>query len=173
MTRSMKILGALAAAVLVLGTGFALAIDRPWGHSTNTAAQMMNGGAGGMMGGGAGAMMGGGAGGMMGGAGMMGSAGMAPAPIAGAQEVTVTAADLRFAPSTITAKAGEAVNVVVRNTDSITHDFTVPALGVHVVVQPGGAVTFGVRPTVAGTYPFLCTVPGHAQGGMTGTIVVS
>lgn len=117
-------------------------------------------------------MAGGGHMGSMMGSGWTGS-GSAPAAIEGAREVTVTASDLRFSPSTLALQVGEAVNLVVRDTDAIVHDFTVPALGIHVVVQPGQQVTTGLQPTAAGTYPFLCTVPGHAQAGMRGAIVVA
>ncbi len=116
----------------------------------------------------------------MSGAGQMGSmmggastgADSAPAAIDGARQVNLTASDTRFLPSTLTLKAGEAVNVVIRNTDETVHDFTVPALGVHVTVEPGLEVTVGLRPSVAGTYPFLCTAVGHAEAGMLGTVVV-
>lgn len=165
MTRTMKMVVAVSAAVLVFGTGFALAAARPWNQRASN--QMMRGMSGSMMGGST----------MMGGSMMMGGAGTgvnsAPAAIAGAREVAVTAKDLRFSPSTITVKTGEAVNVVFRNDDEIVHDFTVPALGIHVTAQPGQQVTFGLQPTTAGTFPFLCTVAGHAEAGMQGTIVVS
>ncbi|HEU5303249.1 MAG TPA: plastocyanin/azurin family copper-binding protein, partial [Gemmatimonadales bacterium] len=37
----------------------------------------------------------------------------------------------------------------------------------------GGSTELFVVPTVAGTFPVECTIPGHAALGMTGTIVVS
>lgn len=37
----------------------------------------------------------------------------------------------------------------------------------------GGSTQLFVVPTVAGTFPAECTIPGHAALGMTGTIVVS
>ena len=128
-----------------------------------------------MMGGGSmmsgGGMMGGATGSMMG----RGWAGgeSAPAAIAGAREVTVTLDNLRFSPSTIAVKTGEAVNVVLKNTDEIVHDFTVPTLGIHVTVQPGQSTTVGLQSLSTGTYPFLCTVDGHAQAGMRGSLAVA
>lgn len=197
MTRTMKIVAVAAAAVLVLGVGVALGAARPWDGSSSSARSWTSGG---MMGGGTmggsmmsgrtmgGSMMSGGgmmggsmmSGGMMGGSmmsgGMMGGAwtgeDSAPAAIEGARRVTMTADDLRFSPSRLTLTAGEAVNIVVRNIDEGVHDFTIPALGVHVTVQPGQDATVGLRPSRAGTYRFLCTVPGHSEAGMRGTIVV-
>ena len=180
MTRTMRIVAAVAATVLVLGAGLALAAASRRDSSTSSvhpgmSGRMMGGSmmSGGMMGG---SMMSGGMmnsdrmGSMMGGS--RAGADSAPAAIDGARQVTVVAGDLRFSPSTLTLTAGEAVNVVIRNSDELVHDFTVPALGVHVTVRPGQEVTIGLRPTTAGTYPFVCTVPGHAQAGMGGTIVV-
>ncbi len=188
MTRRMKVAAAVAGAVLVFAAGIALAAARPW-DSSSSARPWMPGGMmsgstmpggmmsstmpGGMMSGSTmprwmrtGAHMGS----MMGGAWAGGDS--APGAIEGARQLTVTAGDLRFSPSKLTLTAGEAVNVVIRNSDEMVHDFTVPALGVQVTVQPGEEATVGLRPASAGTHPFLCTVPGHAAAGMTGTIVV-
>ena len=181
MTRTMKLAMAEAAAVLVFGLGFGIAAAATWNHDRY---QGMNGMPGSMMSGGMmsssmmsgsmmnGSMMSGGQmGTMMGGAWTGGQS--APPAIADAREVTVTTDELRFSPSTITVKTGEAVNIVLVNSDDIVHDFTVPAFGIHVTLQPGQRTTIGMQPATAGSYPFLCTVAGHAQAGMQGTIVVS
>ena len=176
MTRTMKLAMAAAAAVLVFGLGFGIAAAATWNHDRY---QGMNGMPGSMMAGGMmsgsmmnGSMMNGGQmGTMMGGA--WTGAQSAPPAITGAREVTVATDDLRFSPSTIKVKTGEAVNIDLVNSDDIVHDFTVPAFGIHVRLQPGQRTTIGMQPAAAGSYPFLCTVAGHAQAGMRGTIVVS
>lgn len=43
---------------------------------------------------------------------------------------------------------------------------------VHVAVDPGETATVTFTPTEAGEYEFLCTVGGHADAGMVGTIIV-
>lgn len=43
----------------------------------------------------------------------------------------------------------------------------------HVYAAPGDTATVTFTPTVPGEYQFLCTVPGHAQAGMVGTLVVN
>ena len=177
MSRATRI-GLAAAAVLLMagaGAGVALAVTS---GSRTSATSMMSGYSGSMMSGGSRMMNGAGmtGAGMMGGS-MMGgwstSTGAVPSPIAGAQDVAVTADDLRFSPSTITLRADEAVNVTVHNADTIVHDLTIPMLGVHAVVQPGASVTFGLRVSTPGTYSFLCTVAGHAQAGMRGSLTVT
>lgn len=166
-------IAALAAAGLVGGgIGLGVAASRsssptPIYGAMMNGARMMNA-AGSVTGGGYGGMMGGGYGGMMGGV-----ASSVPPSIDGGTAVTVTTDDLRFSPSSLTAKVGEALNVTVRNTDEVVHDMTIPAFGVHAVVQPGQSVTFGIRAASAGTYPFLCTVAGHAQAGMRGVLTVT
>ena len=82
---------------------------------------------------------------------------------------------LRFTKSSLTAKAGK-VTIHFTNHSSLPHNFT---------LQPnaGGAVV-GATPTFSGgtktlkvslkpgTYTFFCSVPGHRQVGMQGTLTV-
>ena len=92
--------------------------------------------------------------------------------IEGARSITVVASDMRFDPTQITADAGADVNLTLRNDDEIVHDLTIPALGVRVTAQPGETATVGVPLDEAGTYAFFCSIPGHEQAGMRGTLVV-
>jgi uncharacterized cupredoxin-like copper-binding protein len=57
------------------------------------------------------------------------------------------------------------------NSGAATHDFTIDDLGVHVVARSGesGSVTINAP---AGSYEYYCSIPGHKQGGMVGTLVV-
>lgn len=43
---------------------------------------------------------------------------------------------------------------------------------VHVAVDPGETATVAFTPVQPGEYEFLCTVGGHADAGMVGTIIV-
>jgi len=40
------------------------------------------------------------------------------------------------------------------------------------VLDANGQETINVPPTPAGTYPYICTVPGHYQAGMRGTMTI-
>jgi uncharacterized cupredoxin-like copper-binding protein len=40
------------------------------------------------------------------------------------------------------------------------------------LIQPGKTAKLVVTFTKKGTYPYLCTVPGHAEAGMKGTLTV-
>ncbi|NOY57186.1 MAG: hypothetical protein GXP34_14550 [Actinobacteria bacterium] len=100
-----------------------------------------------------------------------GSAGSPAIP--GAAQVTVVASEFRFEPSTITIPAGEAVNITLVNEGALPHDLTIPALGVRVAAGPGGQETVGLADPPAGTYEILCSLPGHAEAGMIGTLEVT
>ncbi|MFU8841606.1 MAG: cupredoxin domain-containing protein [Nitriliruptoraceae bacterium] len=93
-------------------------------------------------------------------------------PVSGAPEIRVEAGDLWFAPDRIELEAGRTVNLVLDNSGQAFHDLSLPELDVHVDAQPGETAATAVRVPEEGTYEFLCTVPGHAAGGMRGEVVV-
>ena len=43
---------------------------------------------------------------------------------------------------------------------------------VHVAAAPGATGTVDFTPSEAGTYEFYCTIEGHKEAGMVGTLVV-
>lgn len=81
----------------------------------------------------------------------------------------------------LTASVGDVVKVTVISSDGMPHDFAIPDLGVDSELTTGageaGAVTIVFEVTQAGTFVYLCTVPGHALPeagvGMFGDFVVS
>jgi uncharacterized cupredoxin-like copper-binding protein len=80
---------------------------------------------------------------------------------------------LRFDKKTLQAKAGK-VTIVMSNPSELSHSVAIEGGGVNAageVVAPGGTSTASadLKP---GTYTFFCTVPGHRQGGMEGTLTV-
>ena len=94
----------------------------------------------------------------------------------GAQEVTLTLGDsLRFAPQSVVVRAGQPVEVTLRNGGSIPHDFALTdgvSSPVKVEAQVGQTAHGTFTIDTPGTYTFICTVPGHAAAGMRGTITV-
>lgn len=99
--------------------------------------------------------------------------GTAVQPYASAPKVEITAGDLWFEPTEADIEAGQPTNLALRNTGQVFHDLTVPELDVMLDADAGDSVTAGVRVDEPGTYEFLCTVPGHADAGMRGTLTVS
>lgn len=110
------------------------------------------------------------------GPGMMrsGSSGPAATAIPGATEVKVQAANFGFTPNEIHLPKGTNVNLTFTNPagTGVVHDFTVPALGIHVAANPGETKTVGLRDLAAGRYDAYCGVPGHADLGMRATVIV-
>jgi uncharacterized cupredoxin-like copper-binding protein/mono/diheme cytochrome c family protein len=96
------------------------------------------------------------------------AAGQAPPA---ASEQTVTAFDIYFEPKEVTIPANTDVTFNIPNDGATLHDFSIDALGVKVDIQPGetGQVVINAPP---GTYEYYCSVPGHKQAGMVGTLTV-
>ena len=99
--------------------------------------------------------------------------GRADAPV----PVTVTAGkptEFSFTLSKKTLKKGATaltVNFKVTNKGAISHDFKIRAK-VTKVLTKGKTQTLSVKFLKKGKYAYLCTLPGHAAGGMKGTFTV-
>jgi plastocyanin len=80
---------------------------------------------------------------------------------------------LRYDKTTLEAPAGT-VTIVLTNDSSVAHDVAIEGNGVDVqsdLVDNGGTSDTSATLT-AGTYTFFCTVPGHEEAGMKGTLTV-
>ena len=91
----------------------------------------------------------------------------------GARTVEIEAGDLWFEPDSVEVTAGEAVNLRLVNEGEAFHDLTVPAADVVLGAEPGEQAVGAIELADPGRYEFYCSVPGHAQAGMRGTIVVA
>jgi len=82
---------------------------------------------------------------------------------------------LSFNKTTLSAKAGK-VTIDYTNMSPLSHNLTIEATGGKIL---GATPTFqGATKTLtltlkAGTYKYFCSVPGHRQAGMEGTLTVS
>lgn len=93
-------------------------------------------------------------------------------PVAeGARRVDVRATSFAFDPATITVTAGEDVAIVL-SSDDMVHDFTIDEIDVHVAADRGETAAGGLRAEEPGEYAYYCTVAGHREAGMEGTLVV-
>lgn len=82
------------------------------------------------------------------------------------------AEDIEFSEAPTTAEAGEAT-IALDNQGGAPHDVTFEELGDEVVVEAAGGET--AEDTVdldAGTYTYYCSVSGHREAGMEGTLEV-
>ncbi len=98
----------------------------------------------------------------------------------------VEGTEFQYTPNTLTANAGQAVNVVLKNTGTVNHTWVLenktkaddaqPWLtndGKEVAkAGPGASGRGGFIAPGPGDYVFYCDVPGHAAAGMVGTLTV-
>ena len=85
--------------------------------------------------------------------------------------VGVEAFDLGFKPSAIAVDAPGRYAVTLKNTGTIPHDLTFADGTTTGPVDAGTSATVEVNVPAAGA-TFICSVPGHAQAGMQGTVTV-
>ena len=112
-----------------------------------------------------------------------------------AQSVTIEMRDFEFVPATLEVKAGDVVEIAFSNKGSVTHDFTIEdadldsmmmgememveghtddeGMAMHVPLEMGHQAMARVRVHEPGEYVFYCTVAGHRELGMEGTLRVN
>ncbi|HLF01483.1 MAG TPA: cupredoxin domain-containing protein [Anaerolineales bacterium] len=111
-------------------------------------------------------------------------------------EIMLQASGMTYQPATIEVTAGQPVKLTFQNTDALEHDFSImeipmasmgataePMAGhdmenmatdpqLHMAVAMNATNTMEFTPTKPGTYEFFCTVAGHKEAGMKGTLIV-
>jgi uncharacterized cupredoxin-like copper-binding protein len=99
---------------------------------------------------------------------------LASATANGGQQVTIsTGDDMKFEPAAISVRAGQPLELTLRNAGQMPHDFTLDAgvaQPVKLVVNGGQTANGAFTLDRPGTYNFECSMPGHALAGMRGTI---
>jgi uncharacterized cupredoxin-like copper-binding protein len=88
--------------------------------------------------------------------------------------VNVTLQEMSISLDSSQLKAGT-ITFVVTNNGFMDHDFAIRGNGVDqktLTLNSGESATLTVN-LEPGTYTYICTMPGHEQGGMTGTFIVS
>lgn len=87
--------------------------------------------------------------------------------------VRVSGGEYYFSPQTISVKKGETVKVIFTNTGRVPHNLRIPALNVGSArISPQQSDSFTFTAPESGSFPIetVCTLPGHAQRGMTGQL---
>ena len=92
---------------------------------------------------------------------------------AATREITIVLSDFKFEPAEITVKRGERVRLILENTGTVAHDWTVRDLNLASPrVQPGQTATYEFTVDRAGTFTSVCVEAGHEALGMTGRLIV-
>jgi uncharacterized cupredoxin-like copper-binding protein len=120
-------------------------------------------------------------------------------PVLAAQSVTEvkvslgnSAGELKFFPSDLKFVAGQKYKLVLDNPSATKHYFTAKDFAdaswtqkveagkveikgaIHELeLKPGAEAEWVLVPEKPGTYKLYCSIPGHAEAGMTGTIAIS
>jgi uncharacterized cupredoxin-like copper-binding protein len=112
---------------------------------------------------------------------------------AAGRAVSVELQDIAFSALVLEAAVDEVVELQLRNVGSVAHDFTIERIdahsniqgaraagheahsgryAVHAAADPGASVALRLHLHEPGKYAYFCTVPGHREAGMSGTLVV-
>ena len=92
----------------------------------------------------------------------------------GSATINVVARDFTLSLDADEAKAGR-VTFLIHNQGSMHHDFAIRGNGVEQktpMIEPGDSAPLTVE-LEPGTYRYICTVSGHEQAGMSGTLTVT
>jgi len=96
-----------------------------------------------------------------------------PAPAAGTvKEFTILGSDYKFSPNAISVNKGDTVRVIFKNSGGL-HDFRIDEFNVATkVIGTGAQQTVEFVADKAGQFQYYCSVSGHRQMGMWGTLTV-
>jgi len=88
------------------------------------------------------------------------------------KEFTVSGHSFGFDPSTIEVKKGDVVKITFIS-DDISHNLYIEGYNIGTnIISKGESSTVQFTANMAGTYAFYCTVFGHKDAGMVGTLIV-
>ena len=93
----------------------------------------------------------------------------APPPL----ELTITATEIAYDTSRISAQVGQTVNINFVNDGALEHNFLIDAFGLDNLLESGESDLISFTPQEPGTYEFYCDVAGHLDAGMKGTLTVN
>lgn len=87
-------------------------------------------------------------------------------------QVKIVASELKFDPKEIRATVGQPVELTLENKGVLEHDFTLSEPQFQLKALGGQTAKGTFTPTKEGTFDFICSVPGHKEGGMVGKLIV-
>lgn len=90
---------------------------------------------------------------------------------AGTTEQVVTSFDIFFEPRDIAIPANTDVSFRLPNDGVTLHNFSIDELGVDINIQPSETAEVLIN-APPGSYEYYCSIPGHREAGMVGTMTV-
>jgi manganese oxidase len=95
-----------------------------------------------------------------------------PSAASGPVEIALEVSEFALTPAELTAPADTPLVFTIANVGGLPHDFAIDGVAVSEEIAGGSSATLAVDGLAAGTYDLLCTLVGHADAGMRGTLVV-
>jgi len=111
-----------------------------------------------------------------------------------ASNLTLTINNFSYSPQDLTVTVNQPVRIALVNDTTLEHDFSIQTISVtnvvetnsaqhdamdmgnmpalHMAAAAGQTAELTFTPTQPGLYQFFCTVPGHKDAGMLGTLLV-
>ena len=87
------------------------------------------------------------------------------------EPLTLIATEFGFEPDDIAVSAGTREIVLDNSGGTLEHDFVIDELGIEIHTEPG-EVAREVVTLEPGTYEFYCSIVGHHEAGMAGSLQV-
>lgn len=87
-------------------------------------------------------------------------------------EIQTATTEFAYAPKAWEIPSGKPIKIVLKNKGTVEHDFTIDALRLKVTVAAGKDAEKSFAAIAPGTYEVHCSVAGHKEAGMTGTLTV-
>lgn len=97
---------------------------------------------------------------------------MASPAAAAAETIEVLGVDINFDPDELTMPADTDVTILFRNDGMLQHDFVIEDTDFATELLNGGESEEIVVNLPAGEYVYYCSVAGHREAGMVGTLIV-
>ncbi len=97
----------------------------------------------------------------------------AASPVASGNEIVVEAKDIEYSVTAINGPADTDFTITLVNKGVLEHDLVIESLELETaLLKPGeeGAITVNAP---AGEYEYFCTVAGHKELGMVGTLTLA
>ena len=89
-------------------------------------------------------------------------------------EVRMSASEYKFQPSLIEAKLGDKIRIIYVNDGTRRHNFVIDAFGIRTrIIEPGETEVIEFVVDKVGEFKFWCSLLGHREFGMEGTLIVS
>lgn len=107
------------------------------------------------------------------------------------QEILISATDFSYGPNSLKVNSQQTVTLKLVNEGEVEHDLEIAGLTAEILKSKGGhehhykqkpvihlhakageeaEITF--KPLATGQFSFHCTIPGHKEAGMTGTVKI-